>query len=82
MKKGIIKVPKSIYIEEYKKCMIDIFVRVVPLEIKYDLFTDRFIIHGESDHFDSVNEGQVIPEYTAEFIVKEGVPEFQKFVKL
>lgn len=82
MKKGIIRVPKSIYIEDYKKCMIDVFVRVVPLEIKYDIFTDIFIIHGESDHFDSVKEGQVIPEYTAIFTVKEGVVEFQNFVKL
>lgn len=82
MKKGIIKIHKDLYIEQYKTSIIHVFARVIPLEIRYDLFTDRFILFCESDHFDSVKEGEVIPEYTAVFIVKEGVPVFQNFVKL
>lgn len=80
---GKIRISKHLYINNYHSCIRLLFEHFIPLEMKYDAFTNEFILLGESVHFDNIEKSDFIPEYGVQFVTNDDNSiSLDKFIKL
>lgn len=82
MNKGIIRITHQLYHNNYD-VISAIFRDFKPLHIECEYWNiGDFKFYGESDSFDEIKEGDVIPEYLIEITTHDDGIYSYKFIKL
>jgi hypothetical protein len=65
MKKGVIKITDSLYRGNYQIASL-IFKDFRPTHIEFRQWENNvWYLYGESENFDEIKEGEIVPEYKA-----------------
>jgi hypothetical protein len=80
-RKGVILIDQKLLLQSTELIRL-IFSNFIPVKIDYDAFSERYHYYGYSLLFDEIGEGEVAPEYFAEFITVNNIEYLNKFIRL